>query len=84
LRQGPERSDAGAEAARSRARAAAFTIVGAMCVWFALTWAGGAMGWPVALAFAFDLACLAALGWALYGLAGAWLVLRRDEREKGR
>jgi hypothetical protein len=55
-----------------------------MCAWFALTWAGGAMGWPVALAFAFDLACLAALGWALYGLAGAWLALRRDEREKGR
>jgi hypothetical protein len=78
----PDRAGAAA-GERARARAAAVTIVGAMLAWFALTWLGGALGWPVALAFVFDLACLAALAWALYVLAGAWRALRRDEREKG-
>jgi hypothetical protein len=60
------------------------TVAGAFAAWTALGWIGGAAGWPVGLALAFDAACLAALGWAIYVAIGLWRAERRDGRDGGR
>jgi Na+/pantothenate symporter len=67
-----------AEALRARARLAALVIIVAFLLWMAANWIGGSVGLPVGLALALDLACLAALGWALVTLIGIWRA-RRDE-----
>ncbi len=58
-------------------RRAAVVVVAAMVLWMAGNWLGGRMGWPIALAFALDAACLAALAWA----AALALRVRRAGRE---
>jgi hypothetical protein len=62
-----------------RTRVAAAVLIGAVVAWMALSWAGGALGWPVGLAFVFDLACLAALVWALNVFLGAWRMRRAGD-----
>ena len=64
---------AAAERALSRrARVVALVLVAAMGSWLGLQWLGGAMGWPPGLAFALDLAALAAFAWALAATYGIW------------
>jgi type VI protein secretion system component VasK len=53
-------------------RTAAIVIAAAMVVWMAGGWIGGRMGWPIAYAIMLDLACLAALGWALVMVLRLW------------
>jgi hypothetical protein len=67
-----------ADLLRARARTAAAAVIAAFLGWMAVNWIGGALGLPVALALAADIACLAVLGWALVTLIGIWRT-RRDE-----
>jgi hypothetical protein len=70
----------GRDAAGSRrTRVAAAVLIAAVLAWMALSWAGGALGWPVGLAFVFDVACLAALVWALTVFLGAWRMRRAGD-----
>lgn len=68
----------GADARRVHAmRRAAVVIVAAMVLWMAGNWLGGRLNWPLAVAFALDIACLAALVWAAFEA----LALRRAPRD---
>jgi hypothetical protein len=76
-RRGTEKEAARA-ALNARARPAGIAVIAAFLGWMAANWIGGALGLPVALALAIDIACLAVLGWALMTLIGIWRA-RRDE-----
>ena len=60
------------DAERAQTRRAAMVIFIALAGWMALSALGGAMGWPLRLAFLFDLAALAAVGWALWVIIRVW------------
>lgn len=65
--------DTKAEAAQRRqVRQATIVIVVSFVVWMAASALGGAMGLPPRFAFLFDLACMAALFWALIVLFRVW------------
>ncbi|MEC9433131.1 MAG: DUF5337 family protein [Pseudomonadota bacterium] len=57
---------------RAQARLASIVILVAFVGWMALSAAGGALGLPVRYAFLIDMACLAALGWAVVTLFNIW------------
>ena len=62
---------AGRDAAR-RGRTVAIVLIVTMALWLGLQALGAALGWPAGLAFALDLAALAAFGWALVATYGIW------------
>ena len=53
-------------------RLVAIVLVATMAIWLALQALGGALGWPARWVFLFDLAALAAFGWALIVTAALW------------
>lgn len=60
------------EAARKQVRLAAIVIAIAFPLWMAGSAIGGWLGLPVRYAFLLDLACMAALVWALVVLFRVW------------
>ena len=64
-----ETSDA---AQRKQIRLATIVIVVAFVGWMLASMIGGALGLPIRFAFLFDLACIAALIWALVVLYRVW------------
>ena len=67
---------------RAAMRAAAFVTAGTIVLWFALSWAGGAVGIPPRYAFLLDFAALAAFFWAFVVAVRAWRG-QRQGREQG-
>ena len=65
------------DAARRQVRLATIVIVVAFWVWMAGSALGGQRGVPVRFVFLLDLACMAALVWALVVLFRVWRA-RRD------
>ena len=63
---------------RKQIRLASQVIFGAMLVWLVGSWAGGAIGLAPRFAFLLDLACLAALVWALVVLLRAWIARNQE------
>lgn len=55
-----------------QARLVAIVIAVTMVAWMGLQWAGGRLGWQPRFVFLFDLAALAAFGWALFATYGIW------------
>jgi Na+/citrate or Na+/malate symporter len=53
-------------------RTAAVVIIAAFVLWMAGQAIGGALGLPVRYAFLIDLACMAAMVWALIVLLRVW------------
>ena len=47
-------------------------LVVTIVAWLALQWLGGRMGWAARWVFLFDLAALAAFGWALVVTLRIW------------
>jgi Family of unknown function (DUF5337) len=64
------------DARRGQVRLATFVIVVTMPLWMALSWAGGALGWPVRYAFLIDFAALGALAFSLIVLFRVWHLTR--------
>lgn len=56
----------------------AVVLVVAMIAWLAVQWLGGRLGLPVALAFAADLAALAAFVWSLVETYRIWRARRES------
>lgn len=75
-RVGPDRTEDGL---RAQTRLAAVVIIVAMVAWMAGSMLGGALGVPVRFAFLLDLACLAALTFALVVLLRVWRARRELE-----
>ena len=67
-----ERSDRDKAQDKAQTRLASIVIAVAMILWLGLSWLGGELGLPVRYAFLLDMACLAALGWALVNLFLVW------------
>lgn len=65
--------------ARGAMRLAAFVTAGTIVLWFALSWAGGAVGIQARYAFLLDFAALAAFFWAFVVAVRAW----RGQRQGG-
>lgn len=63
---------------RKQIRTASQVIFGAMVLWLIGSWVGGAMGLAPRFAFLLDLACLAALVWALVVLLRAWIARNQE------
>ena len=63
---------------RKQIRLASQVIFGAMVLWLIGPWVGGAMGLAPRFAFLLDLACLAALVWALVVLLRAWMARNQE------
>ncbi len=74
----PDEAEAERAAGR-RGRMVAVVLIVTTALWLGLQALGAAMGWPAGLAFAFDLAALAAFGWALATTYRIWR-RRRDMR----
>jgi hypothetical protein len=55
-----------------QSRHVAIVLAVTMIGWMGAQWLGGTMGWDARLAFAFDLAALAAFGWALVMTYQIW------------
>ncbi|WP_157966391.1 DUF5337 domain-containing protein [Oceanibium sediminis] len=65
-----DRSDTAAQ--KGQVRLATVVIVVAFVAWMAASAIGGALGLPARFAFLLDLACMAALIWALVVLYRVW------------
>ena len=66
--------------ARARqGRLVAIVIAVTMVAWIGLNFAGRHFGWPLRLAFLFDLAAIAALVWSLVVTVWIWRGRKRDE-----
>lgn len=66
------------DSATRQVRWATIVIVGAFLAWMGASALGGALGLPVRFAFLIDLACMAALIWALVVLFRVWRSRRND------
>lgn len=66
--------------ASTDARLASIVIAVAVCGWWVGSWIGGRLGLPVRYAFLLDLACLAALVFALVLLLRVWRARRNMEK----
>ena len=63
-----------------QARLSAIVMIVTMVAWMALQAIGGALGWPVRVAFLFDLAAMAAFIWALVVATRVWHTRRKRTR----
>ena len=63
-----------------QARLSAIVMIVTMVAWFALQAIGGALNWPVRVAFLFDLMAMAAFIWALVVATRVWHTRRKRTR----
>ena len=68
-----------AESQAAQMRGATIVIVGSMLAWLGGSWLGSILHLPVRYAFLLDLACMAAMIWALIVLARVWRAGRQGE-----
>jgi uncharacterized membrane protein len=67
------------ESQAAQMRVATIVIVVAMLAWMGASWLGSVLNLPVRYAFLIDLACMAAMVWALIVLARVWRTGRQGE-----
>lgn len=72
------KADMSEDKSRAQIKMASQVIFGAMVLWMLGSWAGGALGIAPRFAFLLDLACLAALVWALVVLLRAWIARNQE------